>query len=120
MFSPIRNDERINPFNRTITMAWKANTDFTPCTGSQAVLNYLAKYCTKEEKKSMTYLDLVKQLLQHLNSEKPLISLVAKTMNKLIGERDWSSQEVFHILFNVPLQEGSRIVETLDCRINQP
>jgi hypothetical protein len=40
-------------------------------------------------------------------------------MNKLVGERDWSSQEVMHILLNIPLQQGSRDVITLDCRPNQ-
>ena len=74
---------------------------------------------TKEEKKSTTYLDIVKQLLPFINSNKPLLSLVSKTMNKLIGERDWSSQEVMHIILNIPLQQGSRDVVTLDCRVGQ-
>jgi hypothetical protein len=91
MFSPVRNDDRLNSYVRIITMAWKANTDFAPCTGSQAVMNYLGKYCTKEEKKTTTYMELVKQLLPFINSDKPLLSLVSKTMNKLVGERDWPS-----------------------------
>jgi hypothetical protein len=37
-------------------------------------------------------------------------------MNKFIGERDWSAQEVSHILLRLPLQEGSRQVISLDCR----
>src|SRR5947207_3185592 len=45
-----------------------------------------------------------------------LASIAAKLMNKLIGERDWSSQEVCHILLGLPLQQGSRQVVTLDCR----
>lgn len=116
MFSPARNDERINGYVALLTMGWKANMDFTPCTSTHAVMNYLAKYCTKEEKKSTTYLDIVKQLLPYINSNKPLLSLVSKTMNKLIGERDWGAQEVMHILLNLPLQQGSREVITLDCR----
>lgn len=119
MFIPARNHGRINSYNRLITMAWKANTDVTPCTGSKAVLNYLAKYCTKHEIKSATYQTLVRDLLPYLNSNKPLFSLVSKTMNKLIGERDWSAQEVFHILLNIPLQAGSREVLSLDCRPDQ-
>jgi ATP-dependent DNA helicase PIF1 len=119
MFSPVRNDDHLNSYVRIITMAWKANTDFAPCTGSQAVINYLGKYCTKEEKKTTTYMELVKQLLPFINSDKPLLSLVSKTMNKLVGERDWSSQEVMHVLLNIPLQQGSRDVVTLDCRPNQ-
>jgi ATP-dependent DNA helicase PIF1 len=104
MFSPVRNDDRLNSYVRIITMAWKANTDFTLCTGSQAVMDYLGKYCTKAEVKTTTYMELVKQLLPFIRSDKPLLSLVSKTMNKLIGERDWSSQEVMHILLSIPLQ----------------
>jgi hypothetical protein len=37
-------------------------------------------------------------------------------MNKLIGERDYSSQEVSHILLGLPLQEDSRVVRSVDCR----
>ena len=60
MFSPIQNNKHINSFNRTITIAQKANTNFTLYIGSQTILNYLAKYYTKEKKKSIIYLDLVK------------------------------------------------------------
>jgi ATP-dependent DNA helicase PIF1 len=41
---------------------------------------------------------------------------VSKLLSKLIGERDWSAQEVGHILLGLPLQESSRQVVTLDCR----
>jgi ATP-dependent DNA helicase PIF1 len=37
-------------------------------------------------------------------------------MNKLIGERDYSSQEVSHILLGLPLQEDSRVLRSVDCR----
>ena len=71
-----------------------ANTDVSQPSNSQAVLNYIAKYCSKEEKKTATYADLVKEVLPHLNSAKPLLSLVPNPMNKLVGEHDWSAQEV--------------------------
>ncbi|KAG9240780.1 hypothetical protein BJ878DRAFT_393272, partial [Calycina marina] len=51
MYQPRRNDSMINSYNRLITMTWRADTDFAPCTGAQDVANYLEKYCTKEEKK---------------------------------------------------------------------
>jgi hypothetical protein len=37
-------------------------------------------------------------------------------LNKLIGERDWSAQEVSHNLLQLPVQESSQSVVTLDCR----
>ena len=41
---------------------------------------------------------------------------MSKLLNKLIGERDWSAQEVSHILLGLPLQDSSRHVITVDCR----
>jgi ATP-dependent DNA helicase PIF1 len=37
-------------------------------------------------------------------------------MNRLTGERDWSAQEVSHILFDLPLHKGSRTTIHFDCR----
>ena len=37
-------------------------------------------------------------------------------MNKLIAERDYSAQEISHLLVNIPLQEGTRMVVYVDCR----
>ncbi|KID81004.1 ATP-dependent DNA helicase PIF1 [Metarhizium guizhouense ARSEF 977] len=37
-------------------------------------------------------------------------------MNKLIAERDYSAQEISHLLLNIPLQEGTRMVVSVDCR----
>lgn len=108
----------MNNYVPLITMAWKANTDFTLCTSSQAVLNYLAKYCTKEEVQSQTYREIVQEMIPFMHSFNHLFSLVSKVMNRLVGERDWSAQEVMHILLGIPLQQGSRTVLTLDCRPN--
>jgi hypothetical protein len=36
-------------------------------------------------------------------------------LNKLIGERDWSAQEVSHLLLRIPVQDSSRGVVSLDC-----
>lgn len=49
-------------------LGWQMrSTDVSLCSNSQAVLNYIAKYCTKEEKKTATYAGLVKEVLPHLN-----------------------------------------------------
>ena len=72
----------------TITIGWLANTDVNPPTSSKAVINYIAKYCSKAEKKSETYSDLLRQILPRLNEHTPLFSLASKLMNKFIGECD--------------------------------
>ncbi|KAL6405464.1 transposase [Ilyonectria robusta] len=47
---------------------------------------------------------------------RPLLSFSSRLMNKLIAERDYSAQEISHLLLNIPLQEGTRMVVTVDCR----
>jgi ATP-dependent DNA helicase PIF1 len=116
MFAPMRNQERINSYNRLITIGWLANIDVTPCTTTQAVINYVAKYATKAEKKTNSYADILHELLPRVAINRPLLSLVSKLMNKLVGERDWSAQEVCHLLLNLPLTNGSRQVINVDCR----
>ncbi|THW10749.1 hypothetical protein D6D23_10593 [Aureobasidium pullulans] len=75
-----------------MSLGWLANTDITPRTSLQAVLNYLSEYCTKAG------------------------FLTAKLMNKLIVERDYSNHEIAHMLFSPPLVDISRIVILVDCK----
>src|SRR5271170_4718949 len=93
-----------------------ANTDTQPPTSLHAVLSYIGKYVSKPEKSSLSYIELQTQILPHVNDRAPLLSFVSKMLNKLIGERDWSAQEVSHILLQLPVQKSSRAVVSLDCR----
>jgi ATP-dependent DNA helicase PIF1 len=49
MFSAARNHDHLNNYNPLLTMAWLANTDVSPVTSIESVLNYVGKYATKEE-----------------------------------------------------------------------
>jgi ATP-dependent DNA helicase PIF1 len=44
------------------------------------------------------------------------LSFVSKMLNKLIGEWDWSAQEVSYLFLQIPVQDSSRGVVSLDCR----
>lgn len=88
MFDGARNDTRLNGFNRTISLGWLANTDLNPCTSIDAVLNYVAKYCSKGETKSKSYQELARELLPRISNRNPVVSFTSKLMNKLISERD--------------------------------
>ncbi|KAM4062490.1 PIF1-like helicase [Hirsutella rhossiliensis] len=92
-----RNDGQINHYNRLLTVAWLANTDVSPCTSLQQVIDYAAKYCSK-----LGGFDVPGQ------GPQPLISFTSKLLNQLVAERDYSKQEVSHLLLGLPLQEGSR------------
>ena len=70
---------------------------------------------SKPEKLSTSYIELQTQILPYLNNQAPLLSFVSKILNKLIGEHDWSVQEVSHILLQLPVQKSSRTLVSLDC-----
>ena len=93
-----------------------ANTDIQPPTSLAALLDYITKYVSKPEKSSTSYLEMQAQILPYVNSRAPLLSFVSKMLNKVIAERDWSAQEVSHILLQLPVQDSSRVVVGLDCR----
>ena len=91
IFAGKRNDQLINYFNRTLTTFWLANTDITPCTDIDTVVNYMGKYCNKAEESSESYADIIRQILSKINPTHPKLSLVQKLMNKLMVEHDVSS-----------------------------
>ncbi|XP_044714581.1 PIF1-like helicase domain-containing protein [Hirsutella rhossiliensis] len=93
--NPARNDSLMNHFNPAIILGWLANIDISPCTSLQAVITSgFAAYSTPPA---------------------PVV-LLSRLMNKLIAERDYSAQEISHLLLNIPLQEGTRMVVYVDCR----
>lgn len=116
VFDGERNDSILNNYNHTLILGWLTNIDISPYTSIQAVLDYVGKYCSKGEKQTESYQDLATGILPKVSHRQPLISFVSRLMNKLVSERDWSAQEVCHLLLNVPLQEGTRVVRTVDCR----
>jgi ATP-dependent DNA helicase PIF1 len=121
-YYPPRNDAWVNKYSRLLSMAWQANMDISPCTSMIAVIEYIVKYAAKYEKKSESYKDLAGKLIPFVNENQPFQSLVTKLMNKLVGERDYSAQEVCHMLLDLPLYHSSREVITVDLRplIEQP
>lgn len=106
----------MNQYNPTASLAWRANMDISPCTDLAAVQSYVAKYCSKEETQSASYRDIARSLAPYVSDTQPALSFATKIINRFIGERDWSAQEVSHILFGVPLHSGSRQVLHFDCR----
>ena len=116
LFSPARNQANLNQCAPAVTMGWMANTDIQPPTSLNAVLSYIGKYVSKPEKSSTSYTELQAQILPYVNDRAPLLSFVSKMLNKLIGERDWSAQEVSHFLLQLPVQGSSRALVSLDCR----
>ena len=73
VFEATHNDDLMNQFNPTLLLGWLANIDISPCTSLQAVINYAAKYCSKAEKKSQSYLELAASVLPAISHRQPLV-----------------------------------------------
>ena len=93
-----------------------ANLNTSPATSIAVIVNYIGKYCSKEEKKLASYKELLKTVTPYANKLHTFSSIVTKFINKLIGERDQLAQEVYYLLLNLPLSQGSRQIIALDCR----
>ena len=65
-----------------------ANLNTLPATSMAVIVNYIGKYCSKEEKKSASYKKLLKMVTPYANKLHAFSSIVAKFMNKLISEQD--------------------------------
>ncbi|KAM4067753.1 ATP-dependent DNA helicase PIF1 [Hirsutella rhossiliensis] len=65
-------------------------------------------YCSKAEKQTESYRDVARAILPRVNARQGLVSFVAKFMNKLTAERDWSAMEINHLLLSLPLQQSTR------------
>ncbi|RYC76974.1 hypothetical protein BFJ63_vAg20151, partial [Fusarium oxysporum f. sp. narcissi] len=68
------------------------------------------------EKRTDSYAGLGRQILPYVSHQNPLLSFASRLMNKLLGERDFSGQEICHILLNCELQESTRVIRAVDCR----
>jgi ATP-dependent DNA helicase PIF1 len=115
-FLACRNHMRVNAYNPTITLGWRANTDIQVCTSTAGVVQYMGVYASKGETQNASYKELALQVLPRVNSNNPMLSFASKLMNKLIGERDYSAQEVLHTLFGLPLRHSTRTVIKVDCQ----
>ena len=116
-FEPARNDPLLGKYNPLFTMAWLANTDVAPTTNIQAVMAYLTNYVSKEEKKSASFIEISEDIFKKgIDRNHPLRSYAHKFFNALIGERDYSAQEIVHSLIHLPFVETSVKAITLDIR----
>ena len=65
-----------------------ANLDTLLAISVAVIVNYIGKYCSKEEKKSAFYKELLKTVTLYINELYTFSFIVAKFINKLIGKRD--------------------------------
>ena len=106
-FSLKRNHCLVNPFNAEILSSWRANNDIQPVLSKDDLLFYILKYVAKPETSST---DL--RTLSHVASmDVPTDSArraVQQTIMSTFASRDFSAQEVAHLVLGLPLTFSSR------------
>jgi ATP-dependent DNA helicase PIF1 len=110
-----RNHARLNAYARLLPLAWRANTDIQVCTSTAGVVQYMGVYVGKGEVQSASFKDVARGVLPFVKETNLMTSFATKLMNSLIGERDYSAQEVCHTLMGYPLTHCSRVFVNIDC-----
>jgi ATP-dependent DNA helicase PIF1 len=107
-FLPARNDPLLNKMNCLVSQIWRANTDFSPVVDKKALLNYIAKYASKAEKSSKSYVDVLHELVSKRLDETPASKVFSSFVISNFAERDFSAQEVMHQVMGYKLYRCSR------------
>lgn len=97
-FAPARNDANVTRYHPLITMIWRANTDFSAIIGLDGILQYVAKYVAKCEIPSASFINIMKSICDGLAEDSSAKSAIIKLLTALVAERDYSAQEVCHII----------------------
>lgn len=108
-----RNDELLNSNNTTFILGWRANIDFRPVINRDAVIAYVAKYASKGETSSSSYQDTLQKAISHLQDSDAGGIAYQKMLSSFAAERDISSQEACHILYELSLVKSSRLYRSL-------
>ena len=107
-FIPKHNDQQMGRYNDFVIQTRRANIDFNIVTSVELIINYIAKYVTKCEVSSIDFNSLVAKISQDLGENSPGTALIRKIIQASLSGRDYSAQEVCHILMGWPLYEASR------------
>ncbi|KAK3921767.1 hypothetical protein KUF71_010943 [Frankliniella fusca] len=118
-FEPARNDPLVNKFSGPVTVEWRSNHDFTMILSPGGFAHYIAKYATKPEVKSFLCHDLFLKVIEKCGNSTTLKSAVQRTLMSALVERDYSAQEVHHLLSGNKLYSCSRTFITLNLNINE-
>ena len=103
-----RNDGLLNSFNPVQLSAWRANVDMQYCVSRHKVVEYVTKYATKSEPRSLPLREVYTNIVRSLNDDSTSLKAVQKLLINSVAERDYSAQETCHLLLQLPLIHSSR------------
>ncbi|XP_012143156.1 uncharacterized protein LOC105662771 [Megachile rotundata] len=119
VFLPKRNDPLLNRYNKLITQTWRANVDIAIVTSIEAILNYIAKYVSKGEVASTNFSELIARIADLYQANDNGTVIIRKLLQASLTGRDYSAQEVCHVLMGWPIFERTRTFVVLNLNENQ-
>lgn len=115
-YIPRRNDDLLQRYNPSVTQAWRGNTDFSAIISRETVLQYIAKYASKGEQPSADFAQILRSLSTQTADEASAATLVRKLLIASVAERNYSAQEVMHLVMGWPLYHASRTFVILSLK----
>jgi hypothetical protein len=112
-FNTHRNDEILNSYNPAFILGWRVNIDFRPVINREAVISYVAKYASKGETSSSSYQDTLQKEISRLQDSNAGGIAYQKMLSSFAAERDISSQEACHVLYELSLVKSSRLYQSI-------
>ena len=114
-----RNDRLMNKHDQWILQTWRANCDRQLLLDHQATIRYTTKYVSKAEKASKQLLRALEKMVRCSEDTDSVTKTVNKVMNKCIGIRDMSKNEVCFFLAGYRHFDSSRSVKQVNLFENE-
>jgi hypothetical protein len=112
----VRNDTNINPHNRLQLQGWHANVDLKPVLSIHAALQYISKYASKAEPRSMAFSEIFTQILNNSNPNESSLTSIQKLLLNSVAKRDILAQEMSYLPLNIPFYHTSWTFVTLNIK----
>ena len=103
-----RNDGLINRYNPIQLSSWRANVDMQYCVSRRKVIEYCAKHATKSEPRSKTLKEVYTTIVRSMSEDSTSMTAVQKLFINSVGERDYSAEETYYLLLQLPMFHTSR------------
>ncbi|KAK3921567.1 LOW QUALITY PROTEIN: putative LRR receptor-like serine/threonine-protein kinase [Frankliniella fusca] len=118
-FFPKRNDPNINKYMEFILTTYRANHDPTPILPYDGFVRYISKYTSKGEIKSEDLIKILKTVVFRSDAHETVKSVIHKIFVNLAADRDYSFQEVIHLLKGHKLYKSSRSFLVLNLSVSE-
>ena len=109
----------MNTHNQWILQTWRANCDRQLLLDHQATIRYTTKYVGKAEKTSKQLLRALQKMVRYSDETDTVTKTVNKVMNKCIGIRDMSKNEVCSFIAGDNHYDSSRTVKAVNLFENE-